>query len=299
MTQAPESLKAGRRLLLEHLDLHENTSAHSGDLDPEEVGIVGNPAHRGGYHCGKDRVTTRDYSVVESLRDRNGLTLHASALDVGWFELRVAGKTHNLRTFSIWLVARCKANTADTADIREVIYSPDGKTVKRWDRLRRRSTGDRSHLAHTHLSFFRDAIKAGRDVCVTLFGRYLTEIGLLAGEDDDVSAEDVWNHKIASPSLLGEGKSKTAADWLKEGMTSARKADELTKVVQDLAADIAEIKGQPAPGAVVIKDEQLERALRRVMGVVDDDDPPELIAAKLREQLGDKAHDVAQHLLAS
>ncbi|MER7168794.1 hypothetical protein ABT336_22345, partial [Micromonospora sp. NPDC000207] len=45
-----------------------------------------------------------------------------------------------------------------------------------------RSSGDNSHLWHTHFSFFRDSTKAGRDQR-PLFHRYLTTIGLIQEED--------------------------------------------------------------------------------------------------------------------
>ncbi|MGV9214671.1 hypothetical protein ACTFTM_22645 [Micromonospora sp. RB23] len=183
MTRAPENLLALRRLLLTHLD----NAPGPDDLDPAEVGIVGDPAHRGGYHCGSDRVVPNDYSVVESPRDRAGLTLDAAALDVGEFDVRSAGGRHTLASFSVWCVGQCAANAADTRDIREIIYSPDGTTVKRWDRLGKRTSGDSSHRWHTHFSFFRDAIKAGRDQR-PLFNRYLSSIGLL--EDDDMTPEE-------------------------------------------------------------------------------------------------------------
>ncbi|MFI7573236.1 hypothetical protein [Micromonospora sp. NPDC049497] len=180
MTRAPANLLAVRRLLLDHLNIDPDT-VRSDDLEPAEVGIVGDPNHRGGYHCGSDRVVTNDYSVVESTRDSSGLTLDAAGLDVGLFRARSGGSTHDLYTFSTWCVAQCVANTPDSRDLREIIYSPDGKVVRRWDRLRRRTTGDDSHLWHTHFSFFRDSIRAGRDQ-TPLFRRYLTTIGLL--EDD-------------------------------------------------------------------------------------------------------------------
>ncbi|WP_422735934.1 hypothetical protein ACN263_20195 [Micromonospora sp. WMMD729] len=183
MTRAPENLLALRRLLLDHLD----NAPGPDDLDPAEVGIVGDPAHRGGYHCGSDRVVTNDYSVVESPRDRAGLTLDAAAIDVGEFDVRSGGGRHTLASFSVWCVAQCAANAADTRDIREIIYSPDGTTVKRWDRLGKRTSGDSSHRWHTHFSFFRDAIKAGRDQR-PLFRRYLSSIGLL--EDVDMTPEE-------------------------------------------------------------------------------------------------------------
>ncbi|MBY8872648.1 hypothetical protein K7640_12460 [Micromonospora sp. PLK6-60] len=177
MTTAPANLLAVRHLLLSYLDVDPDTPRGQ-DLEPDEVGIVADAYHHGGYHCGADRVVADDYSVVESARDRAGLTLHASAVDVGEFEVQVKGRTHNLITFSNWCVAQCVADAPGTRDLREVIYSPDGRTVRRWDRLGRRSTGDSTHLTHTHFSFFRDSTKADRDQ-TPLFRRYLTEIGLI------------------------------------------------------------------------------------------------------------------------
>ena len=112
-------------------------------------------------------------------------------MDVGTFSVRSGGGTHNLRTFSTWMVAQCVANAADTRDIREIIYSPDGRTVRRWDRLGRRTSGDSSHLYHTHFSFFRDSTKAGRDL-TPLFRRYLTAIGMIATAkpEDDMEQTD-------------------------------------------------------------------------------------------------------------
>ncbi|MFG1950801.1 hypothetical protein [Micromonospora sp. NPDC048830] len=188
MTRAPANLLAVRSLLLTHLNVDKDVSRPQ-DLEPNEVGIVGDAQHVGGYHCGSDRVVDGDYSVVESTRDRSGLTLDASAVDVGMFTVTAGGRTHNLRSFSVWCVQQCVAGTADTRDIREIIYSPDGKTVKRWDRLGKRTTGPSSHLTHTHFSFFRDSTKAGRDQ-TPLFRRYLTTIGLIEGDDMSAQAEN-------------------------------------------------------------------------------------------------------------
>lgn len=177
-TYAPDPLQDARRLLLAHLP----------GLASAEVGIVGDQPHAAtgnSYHLGKGQLVSSSYSIVESSRDRNGLSNAASAMDIGDFAVTVAGKRHTLQTFSVWLVAQCKAGTADTRDIREVIYSPDGSTVRRWDRLGIRSTGDSSHQWHTHISYFRDS--ESRDK-TGLFRRYLTEIGLL---EDPVTPEDV------------------------------------------------------------------------------------------------------------
>ncbi|QLQ38001.1 hypothetical protein [Micromonospora robiginosa] len=203
-TTAPKTLLDARQLLLDHLDMHPGKTVDD-DLDPAEVGIVGDSAHRGGYHCGEDRVVSGDYSVVESARDRTGLDRWACALDVGQFEVTTSTGTYDLPHYSRWLVAQCEAGTDDTRDIREVIYSPDGKTVRRWDRLGRRSSGDITHLFHTHKSYFRDAIRAGRDQTAVI-RRYLTTIGLIEGDDDMPTAAEIAKALLAEDlSYTGSG----------------------------------------------------------------------------------------------
>lgn len=153
MTYAPDTIKEAQRYL------HEQTG-----LDWASLGIVGDSNHYGGYHCGRDRVVKGDYSVTESSRDSDGLTNAAAALDIGNFD--------RLQDFSKWLVEQCKASAEGTEGIREIIYSPDGNTVKRWDRLKIRSSGDNSHLWHTHISWFRDTENQSK---VELFKRYFED----------------------------------------------------------------------------------------------------------------------------
>lgn len=160
MTYAPQTL----------LDARKYLQGKTG-LDMASLGIVGDTAHgTSGYHVGWDRLRlgagTGDYSYRESVRD-HVQSEAASALDIGsgwprWREL------------TLWLVAQCQAGTQDTRDIREVIYTPDGKTVKRWDRLGVRSTGDSSHLSHTHISYHRDS--EARDK-TALFRRFFEGTG--------------------------------------------------------------------------------------------------------------------------
>lgn len=196
MTYAPDSIKAVRNLYINALRLAGFT------IDPLGVGIVGDDSHANSgtsYHLGEDALKAGSYSVIESSRDRNGLSNAASAIDLGWFSFSHGGRTHNLRTFSAWLVAQCRAGTADSLDIREVIYSPDGQTVRRWDRLGKRTSGDNSHRTHTHVSWFRDSENRNK---VALFERYFREIGIL--EDDmaltsdelDAIAARVWAHQV-------------------------------------------------------------------------------------------------------
>ncbi len=141
-------------------------------------GIVGGSGHTRGYHLGKDRIYDgsgpgqggADYSVQTS-RDKAGLSNAASALDLG----RLDGSLANLREFNRWFVARCRVNAAGTRDVREVIYTADGRTVLRWDRQRgynsapRPGESDPSHLWHTHISFYRDSEERGK---VDLFRPY-------------------------------------------------------------------------------------------------------------------------------
>lgn len=238
-TYAPDSLQAARRLLLAHLP----------GLTSAEVGIVGDQPHAAtgsSYHLGKGQLRSDSYSIVESSRDRNGLSNAASGLDIGDFAVTVQGKRHDLRSFSVWLVAQCKAGTPDTVDIREVIYSPDGQTVRRWDRLGKRSTGDDSHLWHTHISYFRDS--ESRDK-TGLFRRYLTEIGLL---EEDVTPEDVakiWQTDgiIAAPANAASAASNpywAPGSFLKDASELARtNAQQLAEVKATLAAVLAKVSG--------------------------------------------------------
>ncbi|MFD6565402.1 hypothetical protein [Micromonospora profundi] len=250
MTRAPANLLAVRTLLLTHLNVDPKT-VRAADLEPAEVGVVGDTAHQkqgDSYHLGKPEQRSTGYSVSESPRDKAGLSELAAGLDIGDFAVTVAGKRHTLATFSAWCVAECKANAPDTRDIREIIYSPDGKTVKRWDRLGKRSSGDDSHRWHTHFSFFRDAIKAGRDQR-PLFARYLTTIGLIEG-DDDMSAEDSARLLRIEQALLGTGKGGYGFA-LKDANGKPGPVEPLAQRLADLT--FALVAGPAGSGAYVAK----------------------------------------------
>ena len=152
MSYAPPTISAVRAYLM------GKTS-----LSPSALGIVGDAAHqrRQSYHNGQDAITrygrtaANDYSI-RTPRDREPyLTNAASALDIGNFP--------KLRSLSMSLVAQARAGLPGTRDIREIIYSPDGRTVMRWDRERGQSSmprsgeADNSHLWHTHISWYRDS----------------------------------------------------------------------------------------------------------------------------------------------
>lgn len=147
MTYAPATLRA----------LAAYWTAHGG----VNLGIVGDTSHiaKGtSYHLGRDALVATAYSI-QTARDKAGLTNAASAMDFG----RLNGSLPQLRAFSRWLVDQARHNAPGTYDMREIIYTPDGVTVLRWDRQRgyqsapRPGEADSSHLTHTHVSWYRDA----------------------------------------------------------------------------------------------------------------------------------------------
>lgn len=151
MSYAPQTLKDARAVYKKYTGLPDVS-----------VGIVGDEEHDGGYHCGWDLRRIRngqldDYSWEESSRDWNHKTDAASAIDFGNFQINLGGHYVTLLDFNLWMVKQLDSQAPDTLDVREFIYTSDGSTVKRWDRLNKRSSGDDSHLTHSHLSRFRDA----------------------------------------------------------------------------------------------------------------------------------------------
>jgi len=243
MTTAKANHKAARALLLQYLDLHPGKTVDV-DLDPAEAGIVGDASHAEGgdsYHLGKDQIRTSGhrYSVDESPRDKRGLDNYASAMDIGYFKVTTARGTYDLRDYSVWLVGLCKAGDPDTADLREVIYSPDGKVVKRWDREGRRTTGDSSHLLHTHESEFRDA--DGHRM-IRLATRWLQHIGLIP-EEDDMTPDELLNaDKITNdvnPGVVGKpgyNPEMTVAWALRYASRASLALDETRALRKDVAA---------------------------------------------------------------
>jgi hypothetical protein len=218
-----------RRLLLDHLDIHPGKTVDA-DLDPAEVGIVGSASHVAtgtSYHLGRGDLdlSKRPYSVYESPRDQRGLDEHASAMDVGWFRVTTARGTFDLRAFSRWLVGLCQSGDPDTVDVREVIYSLDGKTVRRWDDLGIRSTGDSSHLTHTHISEYRDATGARM---VRLAQRWLGHIGLM---EEDVQLTD----KLPNGSTVGGAlvTIMNRTDYLANKLGLAQRLDQILAAAVD------------------------------------------------------------------
>lgn len=149
-------------------------------LDGYEVGIVGDQPHVDegtGYHLGKDQLKFyKDPYSARTARDKAGLAdaeiCNASCaidIDDDWDELR---------RFSQWLVEECRRGAPDTLDIREIIYSPDGVKVFKWDRERGVTSlpvpsTQLSHRTHSHIAKYRDAT---RRPLLPVFQRYYREV---------------------------------------------------------------------------------------------------------------------------
>jgi hypothetical protein len=232
MTFAPPAILAVRKLIQRHVP----------QLSAVELGIVGSVSHANSgtsYHLGKGALKSSAYSVVESSRDRNGLSEAASGLDIGWFKITVKGKTHTLRDLSVWMVGQCRAGAAGAGDIREIIYSADGKTVKRWDRLGRRSTGDDSHLTHTHVSWHRDSEHRDK---TALFTRWFQHIGAIDTPEDDVTeAEIIAAVTKALKAADGQGALSRAAGIGVHGQVIGRSTTTMGQALQSIAGLTAKL----------------------------------------------------------
>lgn len=139
-----------------------NTIISLTNLSGDAVGIVGDSAHiaSGGYHEGKTDIVNAglwysDYSV-RLIRDRNGCTESASAMDIG-YQWPTGGNPAWLK-FNNALVTALHANVAPLAAIRAVNYTPDGSTKLRTDRETGWSVVSSSDTVdiHTHIEWYRD-----------------------------------------------------------------------------------------------------------------------------------------------
>jgi hypothetical protein len=170
MTNAPQSL----------LDVRDFFQTINPRLTDNQLGIVGGPSHIAtgtSYHLGKDqlKMSKNPYSA-RTARDKAGLATASIANYANAFDLDKA--IGDLPILSTWCVNECRRGAPDTLDMREIIYSPDGKTVWTWDREKGTSStpehrGGLEHLLHTHFSWYRDAALRNK---VALFQRYYAKV---------------------------------------------------------------------------------------------------------------------------
>lgn len=277
MTYAPADLLAVRQYVM----------GHTG-LDASSVGIAGDPAHAssGGYHEGNDDLANAgrldsDYSKRESPRDRPGSNA-ASAEDIGDFNRD--GKT--LRQLSLFVVAKCQAGDPRCNDIREIIYTPDGSAVRRFDRLGIRSTGDSSHLYHTHLSFFRDSEgrRAGDGNFLGLLREFFE--GVTMGSEWHVGEPNGAALTQGAPGYAGQQRDTALAfTWQQATTAAAMAAANGAKLDQLLTAATAETARDAALKTVV---DALAAAITAGGGSVD--------VAAILAGVADAVHDAVEPL---
>lgn len=243
MTFAPPTLLAARDYLKDQ----------DPDLDNAEVGIVGGPGHVAqgtSYHLGKDQlILSKNPYSARTARDRAGLSNAASALDID-------DDLDELRELSDWLVTECRAGAPDTLDIREIIFSPDGVHVFRWDRERGQTSlpvpdNDLSHRSHTHVSYYRDSEfrdKAG------LYKRFFEGGAMTQPNRYEINSDQYWWETI-------------------------REQDPIKGISQGDGSQ-PPIENLPLRRAKRIED-KLDQLLAKPPGAVD----PELIRAIVRQEL--------------
>jgi hypothetical protein len=231
MTTSPASILAVRR------EFQKRT-----DLPPASLGIARNKSDTS-YHVGKTFLKAGAYSYDESPRDRAGLSEASSAIDIGDYSFTHNGKTHNLRSFSRWLVAECEKGAPDTKDIREIIYTLDGATVKRWDRLKKRTSGDPSHRWHTHVSWFRDSEFHDRAAAVR---RYFAE---------EVEGDDMTPVEMTAWAKSADGRAALAAAVA--ALPVRNTGRDLNTVLSDLFSGEQRANSMIAPTAATYRQKQL------------------------------------------
>jgi hypothetical protein len=249
MTYAPADLLAIQRYA------HDRTG-----MPWDALGIIHGTPQGGGYHEGHDLLHAAgrapedpgsDYSYAESQRDRSGLTDAGSAFDLG-------GDFGRFREITLAIVHACERGDPRTRDVREVIYTPDGNVVRRWDRLGRRSSGDSSHLSHTHISFFRDA--EGRRNQPDNFLGLLRE--LFEGVDD-VGISD-----IDTAYLIWRVEALVHMfDTIRGGPEKGATVD-IVKQVKQLATGLADLKAAAGQSTVTLSDADRAAITQALAGAV-------------------------------
>lgn len=161
----------------------------TGITDLNGLGIAGDRAHQlaGGYHLGFSDLqaigrfhppadahvgsTTEDYSARQ-LRDRQGLTDDASAIDVdhAWPN----GGTQAWLRWNNLLVRDLRAGVPQLAAVRAVNTTLD-TTPRRFDVLYGFVAESTSDTGHTHIEFWRDTANRGRAWALTHLLDLMTE----------------------------------------------------------------------------------------------------------------------------
>jgi len=250
MTYTPPTIHAVKL----YIEQHGGTVSVARSCDPNR--------NYYGYHLGKDQIYShncldangnnrakgdKDYSV-QTARDKSGLTDARAATDIQFFGAGGGLLKKQLQDFSVKLVARCVAKANGTSDIREIIYSPDGVKVWRYDQVSHTNSiggGDDTHLEHTHVSYYRDTEYKDK---ISLYKWYFEPVVIPVPEPSPVQPDDVKALQTLL-NMLGAGlvvdgvygdKTKAALQNAGPLLTSiqnnlTKAIDKITKAKADLA----------------------------------------------------------------
>ena len=162
-------------------------------------GIVGNKAHRYGYHRCRKLIDADDYSR-QAPRDQEGDPWAASAIDFALNEAQM--KLVTARLFKAFRESDPRVHGV----VREFFGTLDGRKVTGWNDYPSHSrrvgytTSDPSHLWHIHLSIFRafanDAYRM-RLVVEVIIGVPLAKSEWK--DDQEMDALDVWTVDALKP----------------------------------------------------------------------------------------------------
>ena len=196
------------------------------------AGSKGNNLHLRGAHRSQEWILHSAYCTSRTYTVQSGLTSTQSRHIAG-FDF-TPGSAEQMIAQSKRLMAAVKSGQLE--EVRELYGNVDGdQVVDGWDNLHNRAaTSDSSHLWHWHLTLDRrhcaDRALMERILAVAL------------GEDDDVSATDVWD---GTRWVGSDGKTTyTAGSWLRMANTYAARAWEEAKAVRaGQAAILAAVQG--------------------------------------------------------
>jgi hypothetical protein len=246
------------------------------------LGIVGDAAHRGGYHCGRDRLIPDDYSA-RTARDRAGLTDAASALDIGSFP--------RLRELTAFLVTEARAGRL--GDVRELIGPGSDGRAYRWDHLAgwsavRRVAGD-SHEQHLHISYYRDSERRSK---LGPFQRFFEpredDMPLTNDDVNKIFNTDGIIRAPSSAATAGTNPFWTASSYLASIRNWAvAAAERAAKIEAGQAAILAAVAGDDV---VAMVKAELDRHRVLLLEQIREALVPAVLAG-LREQLDDVADD--------
>lgn len=198
----------------------------------DAAGSKGDNRHLRGSHRSQEWIKHSRYCTNRSYTVQSGLT-SAQLRHIAGFDFN-PGSAAQMVAQSKRIIAAMRAGQLD--EVLEFYGTVDGKTVTGWNnRENRYATSDSSHLWHWHISIDRRRC-ADRALMERILRIALGDT--TTGEDDDVSAAEVWAHRSTSAET---GVTAPAEAYLRVADV-IRKVD-LPRIEATLAAILAAVQG--------------------------------------------------------